>query len=251
MCRPGYRRTERAGLRFCSSPSSVATRSDVLPCPQSSEDPELGAPGPRVDESCLRRRSLGRLQLSHVFGLLGPSRRPLLGEASGRWKKPRRLGRRDAHAATRCLRSVRTVIEARSTVGCRARDPRGATAYDGLGAVTAGARKDASTTGIGSEIAVAAGDSSALAWGITLPRSPRRVPESSPPPPNSPPWSPFRIWAGNPRFTMSVRSLPIRTKHPDCAASAAHAFAPAYGEASSVACHCAPLLASTRDGDST
>ena len=47
--------------------------------PQSSEDPELGAPGPRVDESCLRRRSLGRLQLSHVFGLLGPSRLSLLG----------------------------------------------------------------------------------------------------------------------------------------------------------------------------
>jgi len=57
-------------------------RRDAIQCstvPQSSEDPELGAPGPRVDEPCLRRRSLGRLQLSHVFGLLGPSRLPVLG----------------------------------------------------------------------------------------------------------------------------------------------------------------------------
>ena len=204
-----------------------------------------------MDEPCLRRRSLGRLRLSHVFGLLGPSRLPVLGGATGRWRRPRRLDRRGARAATRSSRSARTAIGAKFTVGCRARDPRGATACDGLGAVTAGARKDASTTGIGSEIAVAAGDSSALAWGITLPSSYRRVPEFSPPPPSPPPWSPFRIWAGNPRFTMSLRSLPIRATRPDCAASAADAFAPDYGEAFSAACRDAPRRKPTRDGDST
>ncbi len=50
---------------------------------------------------------------------------------------------------------------------------------------------------------------------------------------------------------MSLRSLPIRVSRQDCAALAAHAFAPAYGEASSAAREAAPILASTRDGDGT
>jgi hypothetical protein len=204
-----------------------------------------------VDEPCLGRRSLGRLRLSHVFALLGRRVFLLLGGATGRWRRPKRLGRRAARAATPCSRSARTAIGARSTVASRARDPRGATACDGHGAVTARARKDASTTGTGSEIAAAADDPGALAWGITLPHSPRRVPESSPPPPNSPPGSPFRIWAGNPRFTMSLRSLPSLDPRPDCAASAAHAGVPACEKASSAACEDATLLASTRDDDGT
>ena len=131
---------------------------------------------------------------------------------------------------------------------CRAQDPRGATACAALGVGTARARKDVSTTGIESAIGAAAGDSNALAWGITLPRVPRRVPESSPPPPDPPPWSLFRIWAGNPRFTMSPQPLPIGIIRQDCTASAADAFAPAYGEASSAACNCAWLFAQLRDG---
>lgn len=195
------------------------------------------------------RRSLGRLRLSHVFGRLGPSRLPVfLGGRPGRWRQPRRLGKRGARAATRCLRSARAAIEARSTAVCRARDRRGATACDAHGGGTARARKDDSTTGTESATAAAAGDSSAFAWGITLPRGPDRVSECSPPPPAPPLWSPVRTWAGNPRFTMSLRPLPIWVRRLDCAASAAHAFAPACGRASSVDCEYASLLASPREG---
>jgi len=229
---------------------ALATR-DALPCPQSSEDPEFALRVLEWTSHVLEGVASADSDCRTFSDFWGRRVFLFLGRATGRWKRPRRPDRRGAHAATPCSRSARTVIEARSTVGCRARDPRDATACNALGAGTARARKGVSTTGTESGIAAVVGDSSARAWGITLPSSPRRVPESSPPPPNPPPWSPFRIGTGSPRFPMFLRSLPIRVGCQDCAASAAHAFAAAYGEAFSVACEDASRLEPTRDGDST